>query len=246
MKTQPSPAGIVHPVRARLARAIVARDAVKGRLDDARQAEQRGRDLLADAETRLAAFGDIDAEIVEFRATKFKAAATSGAAPAAMTLPASLLARERGRDEARAAVAAAKLAHESLAADLERTEKAHARADQEARAVAAEILVEEGIKVAASLRAAWSTVWRQMDELSALSTTWLPHAAGLRPARLPPDVVGLMQLIASFDHRQFPGGRNAGLAAFGAAWRRWHAALCADAEAQFDADALDERRAEVA
>jgi hypothetical protein len=87
-----------------------------------------------------------------------------------------------------------------------------------------------------------------MDELSALTGYWLPDAAGLRPARLPPDIIAPMQEIAAFDHRQFPGGRNTGLAAAGAAWRRWHAALCVDADAQFAADggAPDERPAQVA
>jgi hypothetical protein len=247
MKTPPL-ASVRHPVRTRLGRAIVARDSRKGQLDAAQAAEQRGRELLDAAEAKLAAFGDVDAEIVEFRAAKYRVAATGGAPPNSMALPAPLIAKERARDEARGAVAAAKAAHESLVTDLEQAEKVLRQAEAEVGALAAEILSAEGIEIAAALRVAWSSVWQKMDQLGALTSSWLPDAQGLRPARLPPDVVALMQGVAAFDHRQFPGGRNPSLLKAGANWRRWFAALCTDPDAQLaaDAGAPDERRQEVA
>jgi hypothetical protein len=212
--------------------AIIERNAAKERLDLAQQAAERGHALLLDAENRLEKFADVDAEIVAFRAERFREAATScrGAPPDSLALSPTLIAKERRRDEARGAVAAAKAAHASLVADVGYAEKAVRKAEQEVSGIAVEILIAEGTRKAAALRTLWRELWETQDAVSAL--------LGARLGSLPAEAVALVQSIAGLDHRQFPGGRNASLVAAGAAWRRWHAALCADADAEFDPAAL--------
>jgi hypothetical protein len=228
------------PARARLRTAIETRDGARGRLEAAQQAAERGRALLSDAENRLEKFGDVDREILAWRAEKFRVAATGGTSPDSLALPPSLILKERRRDEAKGVAAAARASLASLEADLEQVAKALARADSEVATVAVEILVAEGTRKAATLRTLWRELWETQDAVSAL--------LGARLGSLPAPAVALVQSIAGLDHRQFPGGRNAALMAAGAAWRRWHAALCADADAQFSRDegAPIERRREVA
>jgi hypothetical protein len=50
-------------------------------------------------------------------------------------------------------------------------------------------------------------------------------------APLPADALGLLDIIRSFDYRQFAGGRNAGLAAAIGHWREWHQGLCGKPDA---------------
>lgn len=163
---------------------------------------------------------------MDYRAAKFKAAAAAGeGAPDNLSLPPALLARERDRDESRATVLAARAAFQSLAVDREQAEKALKEAEQLASEAAHAILVEQAISQAAVLAAAWSSVWHLADQLSALRGLPLP-------TQLPDYAVRLQQLIASIDHRQFAGGRNAALKRAGERWRMWHVALLRDADAE--------------
>lgn len=49
---------------------------------------------------------------------------------------------------------------------------------------------------------------------------------------IPGDAVQLLNLIASFDHRQFAGGRNVARVLGGERWRAWHQALCRSADVE--------------
>jgi len=126
--------------------------------------------------------------------------------------------------EAASAVAAAKAASASLVAELETAQKVLQQAEHRVSEAAATIIHEDAIKQAAALRQAWNVVWQLTDVLNALRgvPTSLP---------LPPDAVHLLHLIAGFDHRQFPGGRNVALGRAGERWRVWHQRLCEDPNA---------------
>lgn len=224
------------PARETLRKALAGRDAAKEAVRVASEAATRGKELLQGAEAKLAAFGDVDAAIVEHRAASFKSAARGGTKPS-LVLSDDLLKRERGRNDAASAVAAAKAAHTSLVAELEEAEKVIGRAEAVVAEGAATILQEEAIKQAAALNAAWSSVWQLTDVLNALRgvPTALP---------LPADAIWLLNLIAGFDHRQFAGGRNTALGLAGERWRTWQEALCKSADAgrpDFDGDRAIER-----
>ena len=215
---------------AALSKAIAERDAAREALRIASEASQRGRELLQAAEDKLRSFGDVDGAILTHRARSFKSAAQGGSKPS-LALPDDLLKRERGRDEAASAVAAAQAATESLAADAARSEKALRQAERQVSERAVEILVAEGIDVAATLRAAWQDVWEKLDALNALA-----GASVLAPVRLPPDVIKLLQTLSAFDHRQFAGGHNAALSQAREHWRNRHAELCRDADSEMPED----------
>jgi hypothetical protein len=224
------------PTRAALADAIKERDRLGTVLFRAQQVEERGQQLLTEAESRLVAFSGVDDAINEFRASKFqKAAEAAEDAPKTITLPPSLVARERARDEAKATVAAAKSAHRSLAAEREQAERAVRKAEQKVTTLAIEIVTAEGNLQGERLRQAWRDMWAQTDLVAALIGMWLPYPGeGLKPARLSLPTTTMLTHISGYDHRQFAGGHNPTLAKATAKWKAFLSALSVDADAQFD------------
>jgi hypothetical protein len=225
------------PTRAALADAISERDGAKTLLFRAQQAEERGQQLLTQAQNKLAAFDDVDATIVDYRAKQFKSAAEAGAgAPSNLKLPPSLLARKERAQEATATVAAAKSAHQSLAGERERAERALKIAEQKVTALAVEIVTAQGNVEGERLREKWGELWRQADLVAALVGSWLPYPEGLKPARLSRDTAMMVSLVAGFDHRQFTSFGNPELSKAIDRWKAWLAALSINADAEFDGD----------
>jgi hypothetical protein len=231
MRLAPSPPN--H--RAALRDSIRNRDAMQERVHHAQAAERRGRELLDAAEAELASFGDVDAAILNHRADKIKRAATGGPSPD-MSLPDVLVKRRTARDEAREHVAATKVAHESLVSDLGHAQNALRQAEQHVSDAATAVLVEEGVAVAAALRAALENVWQSYDVLNALAGCWLAYAQGSHPIRLPSDAVRTLQFITALDHRQHPGGTNVAFNRATQQWRNWHKMLCKDSDATMPND----------
>jgi hypothetical protein len=224
--------------RAALREAIDERERAQAALVRAQQAEGRASALLETERSKLAAFGDVDAAIAEFRAGKFKHAVETGDDVQTLTLPVGLLRRERSRDEAKATVAAAVSAHQGFASRREVAEGALKTAEQKVTAAAIEILHAEGRVQAERLRQSWRAMWSQFDVLNALANTWVKYAdVGLKPVRLDRDSVAILSHIGGFDFRQFPGPGMTGNTELAAGMKKWKAyleVLSMDPEAQFD------------
>jgi hypothetical protein len=149
-----------------------------------------------------------------------------------MSLPADLVKRKAASDEARAVLAAAMAAHQSLAADLAQAEASMRKAELKVSDCAVEILVVKGVLKAGTLKLAWKRLWDAFDELEALAGCWWPGVDAPRRTQLPAAAVQVLQATAQHDHRQFPGNSNSGLRQARERWRAWHAALCRDADAE--------------
>jgi hypothetical protein len=85
-------------MRAALATAISERDTAKEALRIASESAERANELLQAAKVKLAAFGDVDHEILQHRAASFKAAVQRTIPKATLELPEELICRERARD----------------------------------------------------------------------------------------------------------------------------------------------------
>jgi hypothetical protein len=190
----------------------------------AAETTERARGLLTTAQTRLAAFGDVDGEILAHRAASFKGAAQGGPKPS-LALPDDLVRRERARDEAASAVAAAKVAYDTLSGELATAENALRKAELAVSEKAGAVLVAEIAEQGRSLIGIWGGLWATIDELNAL------RASLLRGVNLPPDIVRTLNSFEGMDHRQFPGNRNKQLARAAQFWRAYHVALVASADA---------------
>ena len=217
--------------RAALRHAIAERQAAKALHHHTVRAEQLGRELHSASERVLLAFSDVDVSIVQHRAEEFERAATGSPLPD-LDLPDNLVARRTMRDEARKQVATATATHESLVADLSQAESAVRQATQKVANAAIDVLIAEGVKRATALKAAWNEVWRQYDQLCALTNCQLHCAEASFPIILPPDIVTLLQTIAALDDRELADGRNDAAASAGEVWCRWFETLLTDAEAE--------------
>jgi hypothetical protein len=186
--------------------------------------------MLTAAEAKLTAFGDIEGDIVRYRADKLKRVATEGGEPKPdLTLPSALLARQREHGESREHLAASRVAHEGLVAACEQAASTLRRCEQDVASHACAIVVAEASQQATALEAAWDEMWHRYDLLCALS-------AGVPAGRLPPDGARLLQRIGALDERQHAGGRNPAAERAREVWRRWYATLLTDAEATFEGD----------
>jgi len=208
--------------RAALRQAIAERDTTKEVVRVARDSIDRSTEQVRSAERKLAAFGDVDDAILKHRAASFKSAAQGGPKPT-LALPENLVRRERARDEAASAVAAAKAAHASLTGELAAVEKALHSAEFKVSETASEVMAAGVIEPGRALTRIWTDLWGTIDMLNALR-------ASLR-VKLPPEIVRTLDSFGAMDHRQFPGGRNEQLARAGQHWRSFHAALCRSADA---------------
>jgi hypothetical protein len=208
--------------RAALRQAIAERDTAKEAARVARDSTDRSEEQVRSAERKLAAFGDVDDAILKHRAASFKSAAQGGPRPS-LALPDDLVRRERARDEAASAVAAAKAAHASLAGELAAAERALQRAEFKVSETAYEVLAGGVIEPGRALTRIWTDLWGTIDILNALR-------ASLR-VKLPPEIVRTLDSFSAMDHRQFPGNRNEQLSRAVQHWRSYHAALCECADA---------------
>jgi hypothetical protein len=156
------------------------------------------------------------------RPASFKTAAQGWPKPT-LALPADLLKRERGRNEAASAVAAAKAAHASLAGELAAAESAFRKAELKVSETAGEVLVAEAAERGRTLTDIWNDLWATIDALNALRVSL--HV------KLPPQITRTLQSFAAMDHRQFPGGRNEQLAKAVQYWKAYRNALCKSADA---------------
>jgi hypothetical protein len=178
--------------RAALRTALADRDAAQEAVRVARESNERGGEQVRSAEKKLAAFGDVDGAILKHRAASFKSAAKGGPAPS-LALPEELVRRERARDEAASAVAAAQAAHSSLARELAAAERALQSAEFKVSETAREVLAAGVIEPGRALTRIWSDLWGTIDLLNGLR-------ASLR-VKLPPEIIRTLDGFASMDYR---------------------------------------------
>ena len=141
-------------MRAALARAIADRQAARVRYLHLEKAEQLGRELCSASERVLLAFCDVDAIIVQHRAEVFKSLATGVPNPE-YNLPNCVVARQAMPDAAREQVTTAKATYESLVADLNLARSTLRQAGLNVAVAAFDVLMAEGVKRAAVLKATW-------------------------------------------------------------------------------------------
>ena len=208
--------------RAALREAIAERDAANEAVRVASGSADRARQLLRTAETKLAAFGDVHGAILKHRADSFKNAAQGGGSKPSLALPDDLLKKERGRDEAASAVAAAKVAHGSLVGELAEAQAALRKAERKTSELAGQVLIAETAEQGVALNTIWSDLWATIDALNALRSTGI---------QLPREVVRTLQSFAGLDHRQFAGGFNQQLARGVQYWKAYRNALYKSADA---------------
>jgi len=217
--------------RAALRSAITRREAADERRQHLEMAVQLARQLRGASERALLAFQDVDVTMVEHRAEEFKRLAC-GASLSGLNLPDGLATRRAMRDVALEQVAAAKVTHEKLVADLGQAEDALRLARLNVVIAASDVLMEEGAKQAAALNTLWNEMWYRFDRLSALSDCRLYYAEASFPITPPSEIVGLLQTIAALDKRQFADGRSDAAANAGEAWCQCFKLLLTDAEAE--------------
>jgi len=97
---------------------------------------------------------------------------------------------------------------------------------------AIDVLIAEGVEQASALTGALNNVLQRYDRLRALVDCRLHYAENSHPIKLPTDIVTILQTVAAFDRRQFPGERNYAAAHAGELWSRWFEALLTDADAK--------------
>jgi hypothetical protein len=207
--------------RLALRQAIALVEVTKEKVEVAGKSSERGKQFLRDAQRRLEQFGDVDAEIRDVRTTSFKNAAKGGPKPS-LALPADLLKRERARDEAASAVAAARAAHGSLVGEFAEAQAALRKAESKVSELADQVLVAEIAEQGSALMAIWNDLWATIDALNGL------RSAGVQ---LPRQVILTLQSFGGMDHRQFPGNRNPQLARAVQHWKAYRDALCQSADA---------------
>jgi hypothetical protein len=208
--------------RDELRKAITEREVARETFRVSSETAAKAKELLKAAQVKLAAFGDVNAEILDCRAASFKRAAQGGPKPS-LNLPDELVRRSRARDDAAATVAATQAAHASLSGELAAAEVALHKAESKVSEKASEVLVAGAAEPGRALTDIWGELWATIDALNALRL-------GLR-VKLPADIVRTLQSFESMDHRQHPGGRNQQLSSAAQHWKAYHAALCADANA---------------
>jgi hypothetical protein len=205
-----------------LRKAIAERDAAKEVVRLASEAAERGKKLLQSARTKLEQFGDVDDAILKHRAASYKNAAQGGPKPT-LALPEELVRRERARDEAASAVAAAKAAHTSLAGEFAASESALRKAESRVSELAGAVLVAETAELGSALTTIWNDLWSTIDNLNALRSA-------LR-VTLPPEIIRTLHTFETMDHRMFAGGRNPQSALASQYWKAFHKTLCNSADA---------------
>jgi hypothetical protein len=230
-KGPPSDSVPENVARAALRSAITRREAADERRQHLEMAVQLARQLRGASERALLAFHDVDVTMVEHRAEEFKRLAC-GDSLSGLNLPDGLATRRAMRDVALEQVAAAKVTHEKLVADLSQAEDALRLAKLNVVIAASDVLMEEGAKQAAALNTLWNEMWYRFDRLSALSDCWLYYAEASFPITPPLEIVSLLQTIAALDKRQFANGRSDAAANAGEAWCQCFKLLLTDAEAE--------------
>jgi hypothetical protein len=236
--TEEAPAADIAPdnlMRAALARAIADREGARVRYLHLEKAEQLGRELCGTSERVLLAFCDVDAIIVQHRAEVFKSLAMGVPNPES-SLPNGVIARQAMRDAAREQVTTAKATYETLVADLNQARSTLRQAGLNVAVAAFDVLMAEGVKRAADLKATSDEVWRQFDRLSALADCQLHYDEASFPIKLPLEIVSVCQTIAALDRREFADGCNDAAVYAGELWCCWFETLLKDPEAEITFD----------
>jgi hypothetical protein len=204
-----------------LRKAITERDSAREKVRVAGESAECGKQLQRTAQRKLEQFGDVNDAILKHRAASFKSAAQGGPKPS-LALPEDLVRRERARDEAASAVAAARAAHGSLVGELAEAQAALRKAETAVSELAGQILIAETAERGSALMAIWNDLWATIDALNALRSTGV---------QLPREVVRTLQSFEGMDHRQFPGNRNEQLARAVQHWKAYRQTLCKSADA---------------
>jgi hypothetical protein len=204
-----------------LRNAIESRDTAKEKLRVATASAERAKAQVAELDTKLRAFGDVDAAILKHRASSFKAAAKGGPKPS-LALPADLLTREKGRDETVAALQAARAAHADLVGAFANAQASLRSAEWNVSELAGKVMIAETLDQGSALTEIWTSLWAKIDSLRALSSSGV---------KLPLEIQNVVRGFDALDHRQFAGGRNPQLAQAITYWQRYRAALSHSADA---------------
>jgi hypothetical protein len=234
-----------HDPRVLLQRLIAERDSAKKRFSQDEAAVETAAILMERRQAELdrcdVAVRDCEERATIAAADAIKAMAEAGTPPTPPNCTNEnddVLARRREQIVSREGLAAAKAAHDRLILALRSSDKALATAAANAAAAALTVIAREAEKQAALLREVWTLTWVHYD----LLTSFID---GMRATgtQLPPAAVRLFQQIASFDHRQHPGGRNVAVAEGMRKWRQWYDRLLVDPAAKFPATAERDRAA---
>lgn len=217
---------VVDRARTALRSVIADGEIAQERLALAKQAEQRGEELCATRKQELAGFDDVELAIVNFRAEAFKSA-ISGADAAGPELPDEIVLRRVKRDEARDHLAAAKAAHDDLAADVARAENALGQANEKVAVAAIGVLVAGAVQQADVLSKVWEDVLQNYDRLRALADCRLQYGGGLHPISLPVNVTAVLKTLGQVHE----SGSSQRAAQAGELWCRWFKALLDDPDA---------------
>jgi hypothetical protein len=217
--------------RAALRSAIEARQICRHQVRGATTAAERTKALLGEATGKLAAFGDLDAEILQHRASGIRRQAVDGGPTPDMTLPGEMVARRAARDDAREILAASKAAHDGLLRELETARVGLQKAESLVNLAVRAVMQEQTNALALQLDRLWHDLWFAADQLNARASEWLPGTNGPRPLEVPYAATEILRMVKHADFRELVGGRNLGRERMGAEFRSWHAALLNDAAA---------------
>lgn len=231
------PAAETDTARDRLRAAIAKRNSRREAVRMAEATAARADALLREAESALAAFGNVDAECAAFRSSLVRQAVSSGGEVTTLDLPPHLHKRVRDRDAARARRDDIDGTKAQLAAELEMTKNTLSAAERAVSFAARDVLLEAAEHMAGRVYSARRALLAARDELSALVGLWvasdfvdgrltaLPIAAWVRREL---DISGFAAPEAA---RQFAESMPALRAPTTEEFRRAVAALAEDADA---------------
>jgi hypothetical protein len=235
--------------RATLRQRINEREEASCAAAAAREAEERGRQLVSAVEAELARLVEHEAQIIAGRAAQLRDwAAGRGEQPTPDTEDEPVV-RGQTCAEIKARVEAARQALELLVQEREGAEKEFARASARVERAATDICYLAGEAMAAELEAARLRVIELSDELHGLARIWLAGSRDqVSPKRLSAAVLTAIERVSAIaDDWRDRHGLAARIAA-GEGWLRAWRALLADADAPLSGEAAGpaEKTAEAA
>jgi hypothetical protein len=212
--------------RARLREAITAKEKSHDQYVRTAQAVAKANEMLRVAENDLAALGDIDADLAEFRAARIREAADEGLS-ASLDLPPELLERQGGKAEVERRIAEIGKAKAQLAAELDKARQKIANAQGAVEKAAQHVLVGHAAALTSELAEVREDLCRRSDELTALANLWLPglgRGGAMGPMAMPAKALRELEIC-----RGVSGERRVSRA--GSDWRSVYDALVQDADA---------------
>ncbi|HWY14267.1 MAG TPA: hypothetical protein VNX86_03905 [Rhizomicrobium sp.] len=174
-----------------LREAISARTGAEAEAEDARRALARANDALSAADSALAEFERVDADIQSNSVEKMKAAIRAGRSAVAVVETDEGRAPARARIEWRAATA--RQTRDEIAAELKVAEACARDTAIRVQLAAVDVLKAEAERIAAELKASQELSWRLNATLVGIAGVWIvvPGERGA-PIRLSPQVLAMI------------------------------------------------------